>query len=425
MKNKEKNLKKAVSLFSNCGAGDIGYKQAGFDFKVMAELQTKRLEVCGLNHSNAQLVFGNLNKTWNEVVDIYLDNFGEDLDLLSACPPCQGFSSARGDTGKYNNPDHGIKDKRNLLSLIIVNVAKKLKPKIIVVENVPAYVTRLVRDPKTGKPVTMANLLISRLTSSYNVYQLFADLSEYGVPQMRKRVFFTFVRKDLAIADTLEKKQLIPFPTPTHKGNPITLDEALNSFSFPALDAKSLETADSDFGNGLHTVPVWDSQRYKMIATIPANSGKSAWQNSNCLICGEVNIDKNKARCPSCENLLPRPIIKSKNGRYRLVKGFKSSSYKRMNPNLPSATITTASGQIGSHHTIHPSQNRVLSAIECAYLQTFPMEFNWGDALKKWGDTNIRAMIGEAVPPKFTKMHGDVLLDLLNNKIPENLQSNS
>lgn len=426
IKNKKKSTGNAISLFSNCGAGDVGYKLSGFDFKVMAEINPQRLEICGLNHPGAYLIQGDLNKTWKKVVDTYKDEFGDELDLLCACPPCQGFSSARGDRGKLNNPDHGMKDERNQLSLIIAKVAEKLNPKIIVVENVPAYIHRLVRDPRTNKPVTMANLLISKLQPFYDVYQIFANLSEYGIPQMRKRVFFTFIRKDLEITQKLRTKKLIPFPAPTHKDiEPITLHEALNSFNFPPLDAKSKETAKSDFGNGLHTVPVWDAKRYEMIATIPHNSGKSAWENSTCLICGETDIDENKAKCPSCESLLPRPIIKSKNGKYRLIKGFRTSSYKRMNPDLPSATITTASGQIGSHYTIHPNQNRVLSAFECAYLQTFPVEFNWGDALKKFGDTNVRAMIGEAVPPKFTKMHGDVLFDLLNNKIPENLQSSS
>ncbi len=36
---------RAVSLFSNCGAGDLGYREAGFKFDVMAELDPRRLEV--------------------------------------------------------------------------------------------------------------------------------------------------------------------------------------------------------------------------------------------------------------------------------------------------------------------------------------------------------------------------------------------
>jgi DNA (cytosine-5)-methyltransferase 1 len=80
----------------------------------------------------------------------------------------------------------------------------------------------------------------------------------------------------------------------------------------------------------------------------------------------------------------------------------------------PASTVTTASGHLGSDYTIHPTQNRLLSPLECSLLQTFPDDFKWGDALKKLGHTNVREMIGEAVPPAFTKLHGEVLCGILN-----------
>ena len=85
-----------------------------------------------------------------------------------------------------------------------------------------------------------------------------------------------------------------------------------------------------------------------------------------------------------------------------------------MKANSPASTITTASGHIGSDITIHPWQNRVLSPLECAIIQTFPRNFKWGDTLKKYGITSIREMIGEAVPPLFTEKHGKTLCSLLS-----------
>jgi len=84
-----------------------------------------------------------------------------------------------------------------------------------------------------------------------------------------------------------------------------------------------------------------------------------------------------------------------------------------MRPDEPAATVTTASGSMGSDKTLHPWENRVLSPLECAHLQTFPPDFRWGEALERWGSTNVRAMIGEAVPPQFTRLHGEVLAGLL------------
>jgi DNA (cytosine-5)-methyltransferase 1 len=49
-------------------------------------------------------------------------------------------------------------------------------------------------------------------------------------------------------------------------------------------------------------------------------------------------------------------------------------------------------------------------------LQTFPPDFKWGTALERWGATNIREMIGEAVPPMFTRQHGLALVGLLTGK---------
>jgi DNA (cytosine-5)-methyltransferase 1 len=84
-----------------------------------------------------------------------------------------------------------------------------------------------------------------------------------------------------------------------------------------------------------------------------------------------------------------------------------------MSAEEPASTVTTASGHLGSDTTIHPWENRVLSTLECALLQTFPSSFHWGNALEQWGHTNVRAMIGEAVPPLFTRKHGKILSQLL------------
>ena len=123
------------------------------------------------------------------------------------------------------------------------------------------------------------------------------------------------------------------------------------------------------------------------------------------------------AVCPICSAPLLRPVVKESDGSYRLVKGFRNSSYARMSPDTPAATITTASGHVGSDLTIHPFENRLLSPYECAYLQTFPDDFDWGTALEQWGPTFVRTIIGEAVPPKFTELHGRALARLLDGGV--------
>src|SRR5258708_6667380 len=99
---------RAVSLFSNCGAGDLGYLVAGFQFDVMAELDPRRLDVCLLNHAGALGLPGDLRRTWTRVVKAYRERAGSRRPaLLCACPPCQGMSSARSGKGRHDDADAG------------------------------------------------------------------------------------------------------------------------------------------------------------------------------------------------------------------------------------------------------------------------------------------------------------------------------
>ena len=413
---------KAVSFFSNCGAGDTGYAAAGFDFTVIAEIVTRRLAIASLNHPSSTAVPGDLRKTWPVAVDAFREAHGHESPvLLSGCPPCQGMSSARGARGREADADAGSRDQRNLLVLPIARAAAELKPTFVVVENVPAFLRRKVRDPAGNEPLSAARLLCRRLQEDYRVYALLANLCDYGVPQNRTRAFLTFVRRGTAALEVLERAGRAPFPEPTHgaPGLPevITIDEAFRKLALPPLDARSADSAESD-REAMHRVPVLCGRLYNMVAAIPPGSGASAWTADTCRECGFVNSRKDSAVCSRCEEPLLRPVVRGLDGSWRLVRGFRTSSYRRMSPKRPAATITTASGNIGSDRTLHPWQNRVLSPAECAYLQTFPPDFRWGDALDAWGHTPVRKMIGEAVPPLFTSLHGRVLAALHEGRVP-------
>lgn len=411
-------LLQSVSLFSNCGAGDVGYARAGFCFNVMAELDSRRLEVSLLNHPQAVGVPGDLRQTWPQVVEKYCSITGyAPPALLAACPPCQGMSTARSDRGKETDPDAGMQDERNLLVTVIAEVVGELKPRSVVVENVQAFLTRQVRHPETSVPISAARLLIEELSEDYVVYPFVTDLCEYGVPQTRKRTFLTFLRRGESAITYLRDRRKTPYPIPRHCPErcrkPITVREALIVSGLPSLDASCSEKAISRLGGGLHAVPVWRDHRYDMVAAIPPHTGRSAWENDRCKRCGQVEVDEDAALCSRCGGPLLRPVVKTRRGTYRLITGFRHSTYRRMKSNATAAAITTASGHIGSNHTIHPYENRLLSTLECAILQTFPRGFQWGRALEEWGHTNVREMIGEAVPPRFTRLHGKVLFALL------------
>jgi DNA (cytosine-5)-methyltransferase 1 len=385
----------------------------------MAELDPRRLAVSKLNHPGAEGIPGDLRDTWSQVVEAYRRASGRKRPaLLSACPPCQGMSSANGDRGAAADPDASSKDKRNLLVAVVADVVLELKSKLVAVENVQEFLTRKVRHPVTGEVASAARLLVSALEADYQAFPILVDLADYGVPQTRKRAFLTFVRRDVPGLRRLLDEGLAPYPLPTHAtdhggAGHVSIGEALRSFGLCRLDASSAEEAAS--ADPMHAVPVWLDRRYEMVSAIPPNSGASAWENDACPECGFVNARRDVAACAECGVPLLRPVVKEKDGSYRLVKGFHNSSYRRMHSDEPASTITTASGHIGSDFTIHPYENRLLSPLECALLQAFPRNFKWGNSLERWGTSNVRAMIGEAVPPQFTKLHGEVLMALLRD----------
>jgi DNA (cytosine-5)-methyltransferase 1 len=410
----------AVSLFSNCGAGDVGYRRAGFHFDAMAELDARRLDVALLNHPGAQGISGDLRETWPQVIESWRKKHGKKRPaLLAACPPCQGMSSARSGRGKNDDAEAGGRDTRNLLVTVIADAAAELAPRAIVVENVPAFLTRVVPHPETGGPISAALLLLQTLRDDYLGFAMLADLAHWGVPQTRKRAFLTLIRRDEAGLAWLQQSRRTPYPRPTHApdygGSPISLRAALAELGAPDLDAAT-EASASDLDDPLHQVPVWRDRRYGMVASIPANSGRSAWDNNRCVKCREVSAGADDAVCRRCAEPLPRPVVQDQDGQWRMVKGFRTSSYTRMRPDMPASTITTASGHVGSDRTVHPWQNRLLSVRECAYLQTLPADFAWGEALRLWGTTNVREMIGEAVPPAFTLLHGRAVRGVLDEK---------
>ena len=413
----------AVSLFTNCGAGDVGFVRASFRFEVLAEIHRRRLEVAALNLPGSSVIRGDLRHTWPDVVAAYQDRCdGEPPALLAACPPCQGLSTANASRGKEADADTGSKDVRNLLVVPIAEVATALSPRVIVVENVRAFLTRKVRHPHTREAVSAAVLLISLLKEEYVAFPFLSDLADYGVPQTRVRSFITFVQRGEACLQFLEESDAVPYPTPTHApdhgGKPVSLRNALHSFDLPSLDASSVSSAQS--GRSLHFVPVWNSEQYSMVAAIPAGSGASGWENDDCPGCGRSGLPRDLACCPTCDARLLRPHVVEQ-GRARLVTGFRRSSYRRLSPDRPAATITTSSNRIGSDRTIHPFENRVLSPLECQKLQTLPEDFEWGEVLEQSHSCLVREMIGEAVPPRFTEAHGKVLADLLHDGRPPGL----
>lgn len=228
---------KAISLFSGAGGFDLGVHQSGFDILTCIEIDPNACTTLREAHLNDDHATKVIEEDIRQVQpDRLLKEFSMlpgELDLLFGGSPCQSFSQM----GKLA----GINDERGLLIFEFVRFARTLLPKVILIEQVKG-----ILSAKDSKGVTggVLNLLVMELTSlGYHVQYKVLNSADYGIPQVRERVFLIASSTKGAYHFPLETHagssegslfQLKPWQTlrdalhdlrePTQKGEPIPLD---------------------------------------------------------------------------------------------------------------------------------------------------------------------------------------------------------
>ena len=403
----------AVSLFSGAGLSDLGYEMAGFRFVVQVEKDERRADVGADNFPDSAWLIRDVCGSVDEVAAAYREGASRRLDLLIATPPCQGMSSSNPSRGKRQTPQAQALETKNRLMLEVIPVAQRLKPRVIVAENVRPVLTLKVEYEGVNRTVIDH---VRHHLSGYEVFPSVVNVADYGIPQVRKRALVVAVHKDEPWLEEVNQDLL---PSPTHAEHPtngtlrwVSIREWFKLMEYEPLDARSKGEAHGT--DWLHFVPTYEGDRYVQISQIPKNSGRSAYENDQCPSCGEQPVGAGLIRCPSCDAVMRnRPYIE-RNGQPALIKGF-HSSYRRMTPDRPAYTVTTNSSHVGSDFKIHPWENRVLSILECADLQTVPRFYDWTRAKENRRLYLIRNLVGEAFPTYFTYLHGQVLAKLLSD----------
>ncbi len=167
----------AIDLFSGAGGSTQGLADAGFDVIGAVEFDAIAAESYRLNHPAVRLWEQDIKTLTAIGVGRELRLAPGELGLLKACPPCQGFSSlAEGRIG----PD----DPRNELVRHTVRFVRALRPKAVLVENVPG----LGRDRRSSE------LLASLRQLGYNGRSYHVNAVNFGVPQRRKRLIILALR---------------------------------------------------------------------------------------------------------------------------------------------------------------------------------------------------------------------------------------
>lgn len=200
-----------VSLFSGCGGLDLGFELAGLD-AVLGKDQTNELlksreDFLSIRHKS---LFHTIytNDMFKEANQSYQLNFPhtivqnkKDIRLIKSFPncdivlggfPCPGFSEAG---------PRLIDDERNFLYIHFIRSLIQTKPSFFIAENVKGLLT-------LGKGEVAKQIIQDFESAGYKVTYKLVNSRDYGVPQIRERVFIVGIREDIEFD--------YEFPMPTH-----------------------------------------------------------------------------------------------------------------------------------------------------------------------------------------------------------------
>lgn len=352
-----------LDLFSGAGGLSRGFLDAGFDVVLGVDYDDAALKTFKANHGSAEALKLDLFNLENiNVIINYLKENNIELDVLIGGPPCQGFSLAG---------PRDMNDKRNTLYTAMVKLAEKIKPQAVLLENVPGML-------QSNGGIGAKRVVEDFAKIGYRMTPKLLYAPDYGVPQIRKRVFFV----GLLGTDT---EFIFPEATTTEE-NYITCEEAIG-------DLPALQTEDGKIIYGEEIQEYICDPQNDFQLSMRANS--DGVRNH----IGSIPIEKTKAMIslvPEGKNYKALPPEYSKLYKYH-------EALTRYHSKKPSLTINT-----GHRSHFHYKWNRIPTVRESARLQTFPDDFIFfGNKSEQY------KQVGNAVPPMLGKAVAAELISYL------------
>lgn len=388
-----------ASLFSGCGGFDVGFAARGFRSKGAFDCDPEAVENFAAN------VDGPVNRVdLTQGIPNEQSLFG--VDALIAGPPCQGFSTA----GKRL-----LDDKRNHLLTLTGILARRVSPKVLIVENVAGALS--------GEHARYLNELDSSMRlAGYRTHTMRCQVADLGMAQLRRRVLFIAWRtgKDVEFTNPkLPASDLRSVITgasrhPNHK--PMRLTEQSREWLIAQriLPGQKL----CNVRGGQNAVPTWD---------IPEVFGKITVHERTVLEllrrlrrqerqrdhgdADPVSLARLEAALGDqfhrlVEGLTVKGYLKRVGGGVDLVGTF-NGKFRRLAWDKPSCTVDTRFGS--PRYFLHPSQQRGFTVREAARIQGFSDNYVF-----RGSEQAQYRMIGNAVPPPLGEFAASIAKQLIS-----------
>lgn len=214
-------LPKIIDLFSGCGGLALGFEKAGFDIVAGIELMP---EACQTITYNLDFRYGReQTHLCGDITEIdsyvFKDKFGEEGCIVIGGPPCQAYSLAgRAKLRSLGDDRKNIRDARGYLYQDFLRFVYELDARAVIMENVP--------ESTNFGDMNIPEIVCGSLTKhGYKAYWTVLNSADFGVPQLRERVFV------FAIKETVDGA--IELPIPTHRcedGHQTTYQKRFDSF---------------------------------------------------------------------------------------------------------------------------------------------------------------------------------------------------
>ena len=389
-----------IDLFVGCGGLSEGFEQSRkykmigaveWEPSPVKELRNHLKNRWGIQDSEERVLQFDIQRT-EELFNGWKDKkFGESkgldalvgnrqLDVIIGGPPCQAYSVA----GRIRD-EHGMReDYRNYLFESYLKVVQHYKPRVFVFENVPGI---LSAKPGDGSVRIIDLIQKAFADAGYAVLpdlsNAIIDMTEYGVPQNRKRIIILGVSKE-------------------HYGDKAeAMVEKFYSSYLPEYKIEKKATVRDAIGDLPKLRPLDEPISYL--------GRKLSHSVSDPLINGHISRFHNKRDIELFKFLeediasgrMKYTSAKSLKTLYTKLTGKTSNVHKYyvLRWDEPSNLIPAHLFKDGLRH-IHPDpeQARTITVREAARLQTFPDDYYFNCS-----QTDAFKMIGNAVPPLFAK----------------------